>query len=218
MSAPRVCMVIDYQNIHLTARDLFAPPGTAPEACLIDPLKFAERVIAVRTIRQRIATHRQAELSAVKVFRGSPSNAREPVLYGVTQRQRSEWTRDRRVDVNYRTLRYPRGWPTSPAREKGIDVLIALTFVELANSGSYDVLILATHDTDLEPALELAARSGRTKIETAGWSDARVLRPNGQRLWHTSLDGGEMVATRDRRQYAAGQPEQHVWVKAAKYP
>jgi len=61
--------------------------------------------------------------------------------------------------------------------------------------------VLATHDTDLEPALEMAAGLGRAKIETAGWLGAKRLRIPGRNLWHTALDGTDFVATRDRRQY-----------------
>ncbi|MGH3708836.1 MAG: hypothetical protein ACRDRQ_12215 [Pseudonocardiaceae bacterium] len=49
---PRVCVVLDYQNIHLTARDLFAPPGLPVHECLIHPLRFAEQVIARRVTRE----------------------------------------------------------------------------------------------------------------------------------------------------------------------
>ena len=101
----RVCVVIDYQNIHLTARDLFASPGLPVHECLIHPLLFAEQVIALRATRQRDATQQRAVLTAVRVFRGSQSNARDPYVYGISQRQRSQWTRDKRVDVVYRTLR-----------------------------------------------------------------------------------------------------------------
>lgn len=144
-------------------------------------------------------------LAKVHVFRGSPSNAKEPVLYSVTQRQRAEWTRDARVHVTYRPLRYPSNWghPTciERAREKGIDVMVALELVQLAQFGQYDIVILASHDTDMEPALEMAAGVGRVKIETAGWQGSRRLRPAGRSLWHTALNGTDFVKVRDRRSY-----------------
>lgn len=200
-TAPQVCVVIDYQNIHLTARDQFSPPGTPPEQVLIDPLRFAERALTVRASRQRDEAQQSARLADVKVFRGAPSNAREPRLYAITQRQRSEWTRDPRVEVTYRTLRYPPNWPSKPAREKGIDVLVALTVVKIATLGAFDVVMLASHDTDLEPALELAVADGQSKIETIGWEGCRVLRPSGKRLWHTALSAADLVHTQGRRSY-----------------
>ena len=84
------------------------------------------------------------------------------------------------MEVNYRTLRYPASWPQGRAQEKGIDVLMALDPVQKAQAGSFDVLVLASHDTDLEPALELASRAGRTTIETAGWEGAKRLRVPGK--------------------------------------
>ena len=54
-------------------------------------------------------------------------------------------------------------------REKGVDVLYALALIGLARSGLYDVVVLASRDTDLAPALDSAARATSTKIETAKW-------------------------------------------------
>lgn len=135
------------RNIHLTAHDLFAATGLPAHESLIHPLRFAEQVIAVRATRQRDEAQQQAVLTAVRVFRGSPSNARDPYVYGISQRQRSEWTRDKRVEVVYWTLRYPPDWPNKPAREKGVDVLVALKVVRAALDPQFDVVILASHDT-----------------------------------------------------------------------
>jgi len=199
------CVVIDYQNIHLTARDVFAPPGTAARDTLIDPVAFADKIVAVRADRQQAAAQKSVQLTAIRVYRGSPSNHREPQLYSAAQRQRAMWSRDSRTAVAYRTLRYPDRWgdPGCHERpqEKGIDVLIALDTVDIAQEGTFDVLILATHDTDLEPALDRALARRRTKIETAGWEGARRIRPQAQNVWHTSLDGPDYVAVRDRRNY-----------------
>ncbi len=137
----------------------------------------------------------------MKVFRGAPSNRHYPDLYAMSQRQRSAWTRDRRVQVVYRTLRYPPHGSAKPPQEKGIDVLIALTVVKLVSFGDFDIVLLASHDTDLEPALEVAVLDSGAKIETCGWAGARVLRPSGKRLWHTALDGSDLVRCRDRRTY-----------------
>lgn len=202
MPAPQVCVLIDYQNIHLTARDKFAPAGIPDEQCLIHPLRFAEQAIAVRATRQRDEAQRRAELASVQVYRGAPSNHHQAFLYGISQRQRSAWTRDKRVSVVYRTLRYPPNWPQKPAREKGVDVLLAVNLVKAAQATTWDVVILATHDTDLEPALEMAVADGSAKVETAGWAGARILRPSGRRLWHTALGAADMVRTRDRANYA----------------
>lgn len=198
-------MLVDYQNIHLIARDLFAPPGAQARDTLVDPLAFGEKVLEVRSERQRLPEQKNVRLEAVKVYRGVPSNHHEPRLYSVNQRQASTWSRDRRVEMITRTLRYPLGWGESwcqeRPREKGIDVLVALDLVDLAQQGTYDVVILASHDTDMEPAIERALYRGRSRVETAGWQGARRLKPGRRNIWHTALEGADFVKVRDRRNY-----------------
>lgn len=109
------------------------------------------------------------------------------------------------MQVTYRSLRYPQDWPVSAAREKGVDVHVALTLVRAAQEQDVDVVVVASHDTDLEPALEMAVSDAQAKVETAGWQGANVLRPKGRRLWHTALSAADMVKTRDRTNYAPPQ-------------
>lgn len=118
MSAtPRVAVLMDYQNVHLTARDVFAPPGTTASATLVHPLHFGEQLLLERAAAQSASGQQAAVLDRVCVYRGSPSNRHEPRLYAKSLAQRAEWTRDPRVHVMYRTLRYPPNWPTEPALE-----------------------------------------------------------------------------------------------------
>jgi hypothetical protein len=202
MSAtPRVAVLMDYQNVHLTARDVFAPPGTTASATLVHPLHFGEQLLLERAAAQSASGQQAAVLDRVCVYRGSPSNRHEPRLYAKSLAQRAEWTRDPRVHVMYRTLRYPPNWPTEPAREKGIDVKLAIDLVRLADCSEVDVVILASHDTDLEPALEMATGFGKVKVETTGWAGAKRLRMPGRSIWHTFLDGNAYVRSRDRKPY-----------------
>ena len=67
-----------------------------------------------------------------------------------------------------RSLRYPRGWPTVPAQEKGIDVALAVDFVKLAVEGDYDVGVMLSTDNDLLPALEVVAATTRAG-STSPW-------------------------------------------------
>lgn len=200
-SAPTLGVLIDYQNIHLTARDLFAPIGTHARDTLVHPLAFAERILAVRASKATDPWLAGAVLTSVCVYRGTPSNSREPRLYAASQAQRSEWTRDQRVSVHYRPLRYSPRWPQESAREKGVDVLLAVELVSKAMNSDVDVLVCATHDTDLEPALEMALAKGKSKIETAGWWGGRRLKVPGRKTWHTALDGADFIHCRDRKQY-----------------
>lgn len=197
--APTLAVVMDYQNIHLTAANLFAPYGTPVHEVLIHPLLFAQQLVLERSLRQQDERQQRAVLTDVLVYRGAPGNEHQPTLYRITQAQRSEWTRDARVQVTYRPLRYVPGKPT---QEKGVDVLVALNFVKLALAGQHDVVVLAAHDTDLEPALEMAATEGHVKVETAGWDGSRRLRASGRTLWHTLVPGHRLPATRDRKDYS----------------
>ena len=63
---PSVVVLIDYQNVHLIARDLFAPPGTDTKDTLVDPLAFAERVIEIKS-----------RASAVPCAKGCPTSGGE---------------------------------------------------------------------------------------------------------------------------------------------
>lgn len=205
---PRALVVVDYQNIHLTAHERWAPTGTAKHETLVHPLSFSagivqkrQQVLGALAMRGEQVVHPRAALGAVWVYRGCPSNKQNPKAYRRSQAQRAEWTRDQRVQVTYRTLKYYTG---SPPREKGVDVLIALNLVQAVQGGDFDVVILAAHDTDQEPALEAAIASAGTQgvsIETAGWVGCKVLKPSGQRLWHTALDAPAFVKARDRKDY-----------------
>ena len=170
-------------RFHLTARDLFAPPRLPAHECLIHPLRFAEQVIALRATRQRNAAQQRAVLTALRVFRGPPSNARDPYVYGISQRQRSEWTRDKRVDVVYRTLRYPPDWPNKPPREKGVDVLVALKVVRAA----LDPRLTSSSSLPTTPTSNQPLRSPSTMVSprsrlpggAAHVSSARAVRASG---------------------------------------
>jgi uncharacterized LabA/DUF88 family protein len=80
-------------------------------------------------------------------------------------------------------------------------VLVALDLVDIAQAGAYDIVILASHDTDMEPAVERALNRGRARIETAGWQGARRIKPHGRNVWHTALDASDYMKARDRRSY-----------------
>lgn len=73
-----------------------------------------------------------------------------------------------------RQLAY-RGWPKVPPVEKGIDVKLAVDLIHAAMSQRYDALVLFSSDTDLIPAIELAAEIG-AMVEVACWDGAKPLR------------------------------------------
>lgn len=188
--------------------------------CLLDPLAFAVNLVNTRNARQA-AGRPHAEISSVLVYRGLPLQQYEPKQYARSLAQQANWERDRRVKVHLRPLYYrakydSQGTPILDAngnriieevREKGVDVLCALALVREAASPTNDLVILASHDTDLEPALDEALRQGRAKIETCQWfrSDGlrhtKQLRPDGRTVWNTRLSESEFRRSWDLTNY-----------------
>jgi hypothetical protein len=203
-------VIIDYQNIHLTGHGCFAATGAPAHESLVHPLHFANQVLLARHSRlAELAVQRNSQppapvdLVKVLAFRGQPSNKENPDGYRRNLTQRAEWERDQRVEVTYRPLKYHRDEAGKVLRveEKGVDVMIALALVRCADSGDYDVVILASHDTDLEPALDAALETRRVKIETAGWRARKRLKSTNQRLWHTFLQQEHFERARDLKDY-----------------
>ncbi|HEX7535574.1 MAG TPA: hypothetical protein VF391_01045 [Dermatophilaceae bacterium] len=60
----RLAVFIDYQNVHLTAHELFAVYGARPETTLVHPLLLAERIAAKRLI--------DSDLVSVRVLSRAP--------------------------------------------------------------------------------------------------------------------------------------------------
>ena len=195
----RVGFVIDYQNIHLTAHNLFTP-NLSKQNSLLHPLQLAEIVLSRR--RQFFKNPDiQHEIAQVRVFRGLPSNKQEPQRYAQNLSQKSEWSKDKRVRVEYLELKY-RTKQGLPPQEKGIDVMTALNFVAMAQSGEFDLVILMTHDTDLQPALKMANSTEGVRVETAGWTGLNKLRIKETNLFHTFLTQEDFGKSIDQKDYS----------------
>lgn len=206
----RASVVIDYQNVHLTAAGLYMRGQPAHEA-LIHPGRFASRLAQVRNDRMSEAFE-PAQVTRVLVFRGLPSATHDPDRNARNLQQQGEWQKDPRVRVSHRPLRYslrqtPNGRvPNGPPQEKGIDVLCALAVLAEARQSGVDVVVLASQDTDLAPAIEAAAREGAAKVETCSWADperglhSNALRTN-PRVWNTTLSFPDFQRCRDLRDY-----------------
>jgi hypothetical protein len=145
-----------------------------------------------------------AELSRVEVYRGLPSSIHDPRDHASNLEQMKRWTQDPRLSVTHRNLKYdlspstfPDGRPKkySSKVEKGIDVLCALAIMRNANSNLIDLVIVASHDSDLEPAVEEAqSQSKRTKLETVSWFNPKYkfarskMNPKTSTpIWNTAL-------------------------------
>ncbi len=89
MEQLRASVVLDYQNVHLTARDVFRP-GQDPHLALIHPVLFAKRAMQERNRRQREG-HPHAAASRVLVFRGLPHVDHDTDQHRRCQAQRDSW-------------------------------------------------------------------------------------------------------------------------------
>lgn len=217
----RTAIIVDYQNVHLTAHGLFAKNRPAHEV-LVHPLRFANQLLYARNERQR-GDMPHASLSKVLVYRGQPSSEHDPKAYDRNLAQKAEWERSQLVTVHPRPLKYTYeydedGFRVTDAygklivkekREKGIDVLCALAVVREARQPDIDLVILASQDSDLEPSLDEALDLHTAKIETFCWWDpqnpkvCRQLRPTDRRrvLWNTRLDSSHFSRCWDPTSY-----------------
>ena len=189
---------IDYQNVFMTARQCFHGSPYGPTDGQIDPWKLGQLI----TERRR----RDSTLVGVRVYRGLPDATRQPRPYAANARQTAAWTRNPRVTVVRRPLRYPAGWPQQRAQEKGVDVALGIDFVRLAVQGAHDVGVLMSTDTDLVPALEAALEIKTTgvHVEVAAWTGRganRRLTVGGNLPWCHQLGRDGYDAVRDIRDY-----------------
>lgn len=217
--ALRASIVVDYQNVHLTGHDLFdSSQHLDRHETSVDPLLFAQTVLRRRNAAMGPG-HPHAVLQRVLVYRGCPSPEHDAIGYARNQAQQSQWERDSRVTVHLRPLKYyyQRDATGQPIRdvngrklytrvqEKGIDVLCALALVREARDPNIGVVILASGDSDLEPAIQEARTLGGTRVETTSWWCPRN---GGHQLrarpaaWNTRLGESDFLQVRDTRRYA----------------
>jgi hypothetical protein len=210
--------VIDYQNLHMTAADLFSP-GKPKHESLLDPTRYANQLIQRRNQIQLDPTL-MATLTKVIVYRGLPSQKHDPKPYARNLAQKAQWERDPRVSVTLRPMKYNFDWGSDGRKvadsrgipipigkeEKGVDVLCALAVVREARMPDVDLVILASQDTDLEPALDEAIALEGARIETVCWHLplsywSKEIRPRSIRIWNTRMQEEDFRASLDLNDY-----------------
>lgn len=170
----RAGFVIDYQNMHLVGNTLFAQAKKS-SATFISPLRMAEALVR----------NQDTFISEVRVFRGLPSNQKEPRKYALNLGQKSLWERSHSVSVHHVPLKYRAN--NLPPQEKGVDVLAAVNLFEMSESGKFDVLYLLSHDTDFVPAIKLILELGRIQIISVGWQGRQPIRINHESFKYSYL-------------------------------
>jgi uncharacterized LabA/DUF88 family protein len=211
----RTTVIIDYQNVHLVARNIFGQGGASHQS-LVHPFLYASELITARNLMQQPG-HSLAILSKVLVYRGLPNPDHHPAPYRRNLAQQIEWQQNPLVTVTLKPLKYTykrdaSGWKERDAsgafivegmREKGIDVLCALALVREARNPDIDAVIICSQDTDLVPALDEALSLRAAKIETASWYDplqshvSHQIRPTGRAVWNTPLGVNVFAASLD---------------------
>ncbi len=201
----RVAVFIDYQNVYMRAREAFSSPAANFTEGQVHPRRLG------LLLRDRGRTHgSNRELEVVRVFRGSPSPKHSPVGQAACQRQVNAWEAQDRVEAVTRPLRYyPKGETDGQrqyvAREKGIDVQIALSIALGAERDAYDVAVLFSADTDLLPALEEARAAGK-HVEVAAWKPDRgfASRLSLPKMWCHYLTRRDYDSVADPTDYRLG--------------
>jgi uncharacterized LabA/DUF88 family protein len=177
----QVMVFIDYQNMATTAFENFPQTAALRRFTHIDPVRLAELIVSRRRF--------PSELVGIRVYRGRPEPHRQPGLAAASDVQAAAWECDPRMTTVRRPLRYPANYPVGRPQEKGIDVALAIDFVRLSIAGAYDVGVIASHDTDLMPALETVSDLELAHVEVSGWARRNRLWFRGTKLpWHHSLD------------------------------
>ncbi len=141
----RVIVFIDGQNVHQDFRRAFLSKEASSRLGAFDPLKLAQLLVS------RAPDFEEWELTATRIYVGSPVPSREPENAAAHDRQVQAW-RALGVIVRPRPLQYPPEWPILRPRQKGVDVELAVDVVQLTRE--YEIGIIASTDTDLVPAIQ----------------------------------------------------------------
>ncbi|MFV0307818.1 MAG: NYN domain-containing protein [Desertimonas sp.] len=202
MSARRVAVFIDYENMSRCASSSFGGSGH------FWPWKLGERLVEIRNAS---GANPESVLHQVRVYRGLPDARRQRGANAANQAQTAAWVKAC-PDVDHlrvfrRPLRYPKKWPNGSERpqEKGVDVALAVDLVQISYQGGFDVGIVCSHDSDLAPALDVAAsvRTTGVHLEVASWAKQKRISfsDNSNKPWCHRLSGADFAQVQDQTNY-----------------
>jgi uncharacterized LabA/DUF88 family protein len=158
----RTVVFVDYQNMYRSAREAFGWQTKPGHFGSFRPYSLGKQLARGGT----------RALTEVRVYTGIHGPRRNAVQHGQMQRRMLAWVAAApdKVQVFPRSLRYD---ANGKAREKGVDVELAIDIVSLAIDGTFDVMAVASTDTDLVPALQFVAdRFPNKKIVTVTYEPA----------------------------------------------
>lgn len=195
----RLVVFYDWQNVYEGARETFFDPNAPRWRGQVDPIALGERIASRQVSRTNRTLHQ------VRLYTGRPSNRHDPRTYAAHQRQFAT-LKNRGAIVRHRTLRYRDGI----AIQKGVDVQLAVEFVQGCIRGDFDVGVIFSNDTDLVPALEagleLFTNDAGPRPEVASWKGrdgrgrSRLNIPGADLRCHW-MDWNDYQISEDRRDY-----------------
>ena len=201
MTVPlKLALFVDAQNTYRGARTSFFNDSALPLEGQFDPAKLG-KLIESRGGPDGVS----CVLSEVRTYTGRPDPRKDPKTHAAHMKQCEKWLSDG-ARVIHRELRYPRGWPTERAQEKGIDTALAIDFVTMAVDGLFDIGVIMSTDTDLLPALEFVRSrfAGQRHVAVAAWrspqSRSRLSIP-GSNVWCHWLNRDDYDSVADPTDY-----------------
>ncbi|MDE0578456.1 MAG: NYN domain-containing protein, partial [bacterium] len=206
VSITKVVVFIDYQNVYHRARASFGYDGDPdPNIGHIYPQKVGELLCDLG-----LPNDPYRELNEVRVYKGMPDHRSGVDAQSFAARQIAAWENAPTVMVRYRPLDYfeveKKGKTVWKSQEKGVDVMLALDLVDLAQSGVFDTAVVFSADSDLLPALEQVVDLGR-RVETATWDGPGInrgpLRIPECDLWNHRLNRSHFDQVCDSTDYLA---------------
>lgn len=206
MGEPRRCRVVVFVDLSNAFRDLqraFCSEPYGARDGQFDPMKLA------RMLAGRGPDFETWTLEQVRVYGGRPNPEREPYAAKAQNSQEATWMAAGIVP-RFRPLQYPDDWPAQKARQKGVDVELAIDVVTMARA-EYDIGIVVSTDTDLVPALEAVDRlrgtdsSPRTCV--VGYEGLlKRLRIKARNLYCFPLSRADYDSVHDHTDYTAEGP------------
>jgi len=147
----RVSVFIDYENAIRVARHVFAHEVTSR----IDPYKLS-----------RWLAGPERDLNGVHIYRGEPDAQRSPSAWAEFDRDVKRWVA-MGAYVTTIPVQYGRN---GIAREKGIDVALAIDVITRAVHQEFEVAVIVSNDRDLSPVVKaLAQGTFGVHVEIASW-------------------------------------------------
>jgi uncharacterized LabA/DUF88 family protein len=155
----RTVVFVDYQNMYRSAREAFGWESEGGHFGNFRPYGLGRQMVRAEG----------RMLAQVRIYTGIHTPQRNPAQHAQMQRRISARVAEspEKIEIFPRPLRYSARRPGG--EEKGVDVELAIGIVRLALDDEFDVVVLASADTDLVPALQFVAdRMPEKRLVTVG--------------------------------------------------